>query len=403
VVPYANNSDLPAQVRDALPDAAQSRFRAVVNSALARGLSDAKAFGSGWAVINNGWIKPVNGGKWVHKSATPRTLFASRPVENAKDVIDWAKGQGFPTTLVPEAMHVTQAYSKEPLQWPETLDNTVTVDGTAGRKVGSLGDQGAMVLHFDSPALSDRHQQLRDAGASSDYPLYQPHVTISWKADGVDPSKVTPYTGPIVLGPERFREIDPNWEQKAMEKAGARHNASDRKHVQSVHDSAVHLGADCPGMAKRDDLDDERFEKFDALTTINGAGEPASRASVIKVSDELGLVFGWAMICKDGGNDYFDVQDDHIPEDAMLKASAEFMLSRRVAKEMHFGDEMGTIVFAFPVTSDVAKAMNISTDRTGLMIAMKPSSEALLEKFRSGEYTGFSIGGQRLVDEEMAA
>jgi hypothetical protein len=37
------------------------------------------------------------------------------------------------------------------------------------------------------------------------------------------------------------------------------------------------------------------------------------------------------------------------------------------------------------------------------MIAMKPSSEALLEKFRSGEYTGFSIGGQRLVDEEMAA
>jgi hypothetical protein len=216
-----------------------------------------------------------------------------------------------------------------------------------------------------------------------------------------------------VLGPERFREIDTSFdpskvtEKSKMEKAGARHNASDRKHVQMVHDSAVHLGADCPGVAKGNL--DERFEKFDALTTINNAGEPATRASIIKVDDSLGLVFGWAMICKEAGNDYFDVQDDHIPEDSMLKASTDFMLSRRVAKEMHFGDETGTIVFAFPVTADVAEAMGITTKCTGLMIAMKPETAALLNKFKSGpngeppEYTGFSIGGQRLVDEEMAA
>lgn len=1007
-MPYAHNSDLPEQVRDALPEAAQTRFRTVVNGALERGLDDAKAFGSGWAVIRNGWEKPKDGGKWVHKAAAARTLFASRPVENGQELVDWAKAQGFPTTLDADAMHVTQAYSKEPLEWPEPRDDTVLVRDTAGRKVGPLGDQGAMVLHFESPSLQARHEKLKALGAKSDYPSFTPHVTISWKADDVDHTKVVPYDGPLVLGPERFREIDPDFDpakitekynenhdalgrfssggdggggntieadipgayegggggksyglvpgdvekfhalksewakvnndllthidrpdspeaqaamremeriskeigqlhcdpggpegiglpggprdvvvvgagpggltasifggaegldtlvieknveaggqaryssrienypgfpvgvtgetltqnmfeqserlgaanmlgvsvtgisydpdtgmktltlsdgttvesrtvilaggvefrqpdfegaqgpgvyvgdgkaltehaaggaavvvggsngaaqaalgaateadhvylisrspiangmsdyqvsalanqpkvtviegdtivklnrdaagnpvsvetksgqtvecnavgmftgsvpvtdwlagkvdrdasgrvstsrhletnmpgvfavgdmregaigrigvavgegqlalreahiyledskkakakldaaitqerdttkavgqvfnasdlltrlfaidrhnpwfgqtvedvmpvQKAnpyhdeqgrfssggggggggvhdeqgrfripdeairqagngigmvagaavsaalrqfspgkvpssdslsttisriaarakvsggvirdalrrgfkaaltmsegeartlestlsaakadnkawlqdmiaaldayedVDKAGARHNASDRKMVQEMHDHAVKLGADCTGDYKHEKADD-RYEKFN-VSTIDQNGE-VTLASVIKVDESLGLVFGWAMICKEGGEEYFDVQDDHIPEDAMLKASTDFMLSRRVAKEMHFGDETGTIVFAFPVTEDVAKAMDITTKRSGLMIAMKPSSEALLEKFRSGEYTGFSIGGQRLVDEEMMA
>jgi Putative phage serine protease XkdF len=122
------------------------------------------------------------------------------------------------------------------------------------------------------------------------------------------------------------------------------------------------------------------------------------KANVVKVDDALGLVFGYAIICKRDGSDYFDLQDDHIPEDAMLKAAADFMLHSRMSKDMHEGDQDGHIVFAFPLTTDIAKALGIVTKDTGLLIAMKPSAE-VLAKFKDGTYTGFSIGGSRLKDE----
>jgi hypothetical protein len=123
---------------------------------------------------------------------------------------------------------------------------------------------------------------------------------------------------------------------------------------------------------------------------------------VAKVDDALGLVFGFAIVCNEGGQPYYDLQGDHIPEESMVKAAADFMQHSRVAKEMHAGEQVGGILFAFPLTTEIAKAMGLGEPaRTGLMVAMKPDSAEVLEKFRSGEYTGFSIGGQRLQDEEV--
>lgn len=119
-----------------------------------------------------------------------------------------------------------------------------------------------------------------------------------------------------------------------------------------------------------------------------------------KVDEEQGLVLGFAIVSSVNGEPYFDVQGDHIPESSMLKAAVDFMVHSRIAKEMHDGDPVGDIVFAWPLTSDIAKAFDIQTRKTGLMIAMKPSSPELLEKFRSGEFTGFSIGGFRVEDED---
>lgn len=124
-------------------------------------------------------------------------------------------------------------------------------------------------------------------------------------------------------------------------------------------------------------------------------------AEVIKVDEGLGLVLGWAVICKQMGEDYFDVQGDHIEEDALVEATAEFMEHSRVAKEMHNGSGRGTVVFAFPLTTEIAKSFGIRTETTGLMIGMRPDPE-MLEKFKSGELRGFSIGGIRLEDEEVS-
>ena len=124
-------------------------------------------------------------------------------------------------------------------------------------------------------------------------------------------------------------------------------------------------------------------------------------SKIAKVDDELGLVIGYAIVCDDGGEPYFDLQGDHIPEDAMLKAWLDFASNSRVAGEMHKATERGTVVGSFPLTSDIAKSLGIEADRTGLLIAMKPDAD-MLGKFKSGELTGFSLGGARIRDEEVA-
>lgn len=123
------------------------------------------------------------------------------------------------------------------------------------------------------------------------------------------------------------------------------------------------------------------------------------QGQLLKVDDSLGLVFGYGIVCTEKGEPYYDTQGDHIPESAMLEAAADFMLKSRASTDMHARDDGkvvadGTIVFAFPLTADVAKAFGIQTEKTGLMVAMKPSAE-VLAKFKDGTYTGFSIGGAR--------
>lgn len=124
-------------------------------------------------------------------------------------------------------------------------------------------------------------------------------------------------------------------------------------------------------------------------------------ADFFKADQRLGIVFGWAIVCKEDGEDYFDTQGDHIPEDAMLKATAEFMAGKRTMKVMHKGRKRGTVLFAFPMTTDIAKALGIESDKSGLLIGVKPDDKSVLDKFASGEFTGFSIGGYRGVDKEV--
>lgn len=120
---------------------------------------------------------------------------------------------------------------------------------------------------------------------------------------------------------------------------------------------------------------------------------------MVKFDNELGLVFGFAIICLDDGKPYYDLQDEHIPESVMLKSATDFMENSRVAKEMHTGADVGTVVFAFPLTTEIANAMGILTPKTGLLIAMRPNKD-VLSKFKNKKLTGFSIGGLKEVEYE---
>lgn len=141
------------------------------------------------------------------KAAAP--LYASRPVNNASTIIEWAKAQGFKTTLAPDDLHVTIAYSREPVSGARLSTSPKTVSSIGGkRSVEPLGSEGAVVLKFISDELQSRWKQYRDAGALWDYDEYTPHITITYDAKGLDISKVKPYTGPIDLGAEKQEALN---------------------------------------------------------------------------------------------------------------------------------------------------------------------------------------------------
>lgn len=154
------------------------------------------------------------------QDAAPRTLYVSRKVINSPEIVAWAKGQGFET--VQEGLHVTIIHTRTPLDWIKVGqdwsvddDGKMTIAPGGPRLMERFGD--AVVLQFASSRLTWRHEDIKRMGAETDYPEYQPHITLTWNAPDLDLSKVDPYKGQIVLGPEIFEEVKEDWKADIKE------------------------------------------------------------------------------------------------------------------------------------------------------------------------------------------
>jgi hypothetical protein len=148
-------------------------------------------------------------------SKAPATLYVNRPLLNADEVIAWAKGQGFETTLSADGMHVTVCFSKTPVDWNkfEPKTDTLTVIG-GDRNIREFGD--AKVMLFDCPDLSVRHDEFMAGGGSHDFDEYRPHLTISY--GDLDESQLDDaYRGPLVFGPEVFAPVNEDWKASIVE------------------------------------------------------------------------------------------------------------------------------------------------------------------------------------------
>lgn len=120
--------------------------------------------------------------------------------------------------------------------------------------------------------------------------------------------------------------------------------------------------------------------------------EKQIKLDIVKVNKELGILFGYAIVCKEDGEEYYDLQGDYIPEDAMMEAAVNFMDGNNYFWENHIYG-VGKVLFAWPMTSELAEALEIEVKRTGLLVGVKPDHYDIIDKFREGIYTGFSIGG----------
>jgi phage-related protein (TIGR01555 family) len=160
------------------------------------------------------------------RDAAPRSLYIRRDVVNVKDFAEHYAAQG---VTVQKGLHVTIAYSKQPVDWA-TVGEAYQQDEKGQVKLppggmrlhdrlGKDGAKDAVVLLFTSRDLTWRHKDIIDAGASWDFPDYQPHITIVWdEGQQVDIKTLKPYLGAIVLGPEVYEEVDEDWrDNKAAE------------------------------------------------------------------------------------------------------------------------------------------------------------------------------------------
>lgn len=147
-----------------------------------------------------------------------KMLYVNRPLLNGEDVVKWAKSVGFKTTLDPSEMHVTIAFSKEPVDWDqfEPAEKHLSIAG--GKRSIRQFEGGATVLVFESELLHKRWEEFKDGGASYDFPEYHSHVTISYKAEDLDVSKVDPYMGALKFGAEEFKVPDLDWKNTIEEK-----------------------------------------------------------------------------------------------------------------------------------------------------------------------------------------
>lgn len=282
----------------------------------------------------------------------PRPLYVSRPVLNAPEILRWAKGQGFETTLPAEDLHVTIAFSRTPLDWFAVPDDWgdfgVPVGGP--RAVEPLGDKGAVVLLFRSDVLNYRWQQFREAGASWDWAEYQPHVTLTYKLpEGMDLRKVEPYRGEIQFGPERFEELSDDWAENLQGKSDI-----------------------IPGMDGGDFRSGGRIEKLD---------------------EEKRIAYGWFSVIEQDGEAVVDSHGDIIREPTLVKAVHDFILEARAGKVMHQGRRVADVIESIVFTKDVQKALGIDLGRVGWFGAMKFRDEEVWSRVKSGELPAFSIGG----------
>ena len=171
----------------------------------------------------------------------PRPLYVYRAVKNGEEIIAWAREQGF-TSIMPAAeLHVTVMYSRQPVNWFDmasdfVLGDKLVLDPGGPRVVDRLGE--AVVLHFASQDLAWRNRQMRNAGASWDYAQFLPHISLTYQPGDLDLSKVVPYLGRIVLGPEIFEAIDDGYDTALTEIALAEPLAAPA-HPHDVVDEAV--------------------------------------------------------------------------------------------------------------------------------------------------------------------
>jgi len=125
--------------------------------------------------------------------------------ETCEALAAFVKEQGIKNPCPASSYHITTVYSRKPINYrPSKKALTVKPVGYA---LFGHPDK-VLVLKVEHQGLHDRFKTAKKAGATWDYPEYQPHITL---ATGVDPdldiSKIPLPAIVLDTGPEYTEEL----------------------------------------------------------------------------------------------------------------------------------------------------------------------------------------------------
>jgi hypothetical protein len=151
--------------------------------------------------------------EWLNEEENTGT-YVSMKVKNKEELYDWFADQN--VEVVPEdELHCTVSYSRKVFEHNVNEDEVIiTPDQFIGIEL--LGDEGAVVLKFNSDKMQDRFNQCMREGATYDYNEYIPHITLTYNGKDLDLSKLELPIFDIVLYNETVEPLDLNWKSKVI-------------------------------------------------------------------------------------------------------------------------------------------------------------------------------------------
>jgi hypothetical protein len=128
---------------------------------------------------------------------------------------------------------------------------------------------------------------------------------------------------------------------------------------------------------------------------------------ISKTDVERRLVFGWLSVAKDEqGNLIEDLQGDVIDPAELERAAYDFVLYSRQAGDVHERTkDIGRLVESMVFTREKMTALGVpeGTLPEGWWVGFYVDDDEVWNKIKSGEYQGFSIGGQAIREQIPAA
>lgn len=384
---------LPDRVKSLVPsDVGQDLFLKSWNEHSASGESPTVALAMAWSDLAKAGYSENDEGVWLTKASGAKPVYLKRSVMNAERIHEWAAEQGFETALDADDMHVTVIYSKDAFsKWiteraDDAYDNTLSYGNIVirggHRSIERLGENGeAVALRIESPELASENAMYRTMGASTDWPDFKPHITITWNAADLDVASVKPFDGDIVLGELVAKPMNENWRDNISETPLSKN--TDSHQVDLVKQVCQEKGL----------LDRAISAIIDRIMGSTEINKSAKGAKILKLDDEQRIVWGWAYVSTEKGKLQVDTQGHSIEPVEMEKMANHFMLGDRSGKAMHVGKQRGTIIHSMPLTNELMKAFDIQSDREGWIIAYKVHDDEVWELVKSGTFSGFSIGG----------
>jgi hypothetical protein len=109
--------------------------------------------------------------------------------EDKETLYNWVTSNGISDPLNKDEYHVTVIYSRTPCPEAANYDyNTPITGNITGWKIFEAGIGRCLVAHIESEQLQTINADLqRNYGATSDFPEYIPHITVSYSYEGTIP------------------------------------------------------------------------------------------------------------------------------------------------------------------------------------------------------------------------